>query len=254
MKLDFIDKIAIIRMDRLAHLNTINDKYIEELEHVISFISKKSQIHAAVITGTGNTFAAGADLKYFQNSSSQENINLNRKLIATFNRIEQSSIPYIASINGIAFGGGLELALACSIRIASDRAVVGLPEVKLGILPGAGGTQRLPRLISKGKALYYLLTGDSISASEAESIGLFDRVVHHDELERKTFELAQKISENAPLAVKAICQSVEVGLQMPLEKAIQYTEEQLLSLANSSDCREGIDAFLNKRKPHFTGI
>ncbi|MGE7694002.1 enoyl-CoA hydratase/isomerase family protein [Lysinibacillus sp. NPDC094177] len=246
-------KIAIITLNRPEKMNSISEDVIRELNQIIEKINDEAKIIAVIITGNGKAFMAGADLAQVVKSSPEQNRKYNRVLIETFNKIENSPIPFIAAINGFALGGGLELALACTIRIASENAVIGLPEVKLGIMPGAGGVQRLVRTTSRGQAMKLLLTGQSINASEAYKLLIIDEVVPLEKLMEHSINLAEKISENAPLAVKAIKEAVTIGADLPLNHAIHYTEESLEKLTRSSDCKEGITAFLEQRKPDFVG-
>ncbi|MGE7920042.1 enoyl-CoA hydratase/isomerase family protein [Viridibacillus sp. NPDC093762] len=246
-------KVAVISLSRPDKMNAISEDLLKELNQIIEKINNEEKIIVAVITGNGKAFMAGADLEQVFKSSPEQNRKYNRLIIETFNKIENSPVPFIAAINGYALGGGLELALACTIRIASENAVIGLPEVKLGIMPGAGGVQRLVRTTSRGQAMKLLLTGKNINANEANKLLIIDEVVPLEKLMEHSINLAEQISENAPLAVKAIKEAVTIGADLPLNHAIHYTEESLEKLTRSIDCKEGIEAFLEQRKPDFIG-
>jgi len=245
--------IGIITLNRPEDYNVLGLNLLEELNWLIKKINADPSVIVAILTGAEKTFSAGADLKGLIALTQEEKLQFNRKIIETFNLIEKSPIPFIAAINGHMFGGGMEMALSCSIRMISSEARIGLPEVKLGILPGAGGTQRLPRLIGRSKALQLLLTGDTMTAQEALEYGIVDQVVPLSELHETSMALAKRIAQNAPLAVKAIKDSVTVGIELTVEQGISYTERHLDVLSRSNDSVEGIQAFLEKRKPNFTG-
>jgi enoyl-CoA hydratase len=224
---------------------------VAALAAAVADLGAQRCLRALVITGEGRSFCAGAQLRELLARDAEANLRWNRTLNNALDALAALPFPTIAAINGYALGGGLELALACALRTASAEAVVGLPEVKLGILPGAGGTQRLPRLIGRGAALRLMLTGQLVPASDALRLGIIDEVFAGDELLDRTLELAQKIGANAPLAASAILDSVRVGLELPLDRAIRYTEDHLGRLFLTSDYQEGIAAFLDKRTPDF---
>lgn len=253
LKYQIDGNICLITLDRPEKLNVLSQHLLEELSWLIKRINADPSVIVAILTGTEKTFSAGADLKELLALTQEEKLQYNQKIMKTFTLIEKSPIPFIAAINGHMFGGGMEMALSCSIRMISSEARLGLPEVKLGILPGAGGTQRLPRLIGRSKALQILLTGDSLTAQEALETGIVDQVVPLSELHETCMSLAKRIAQNAPLAVKAIKDSVTVGIELSVEQGIEYTERHLDVLSRSSDSKEGIQAFLEKRKPNFTG-
>jgi len=205
---------------------------------------------AVVITGDGDRFfAAGADVTEFARNSSDA-ITSGQNITK---EIEASPLPVIAAINGICFGGGCELALACDIRIASSSAKLGQPEIKLGIIPGWGGTQRLPRIIGMGPAMALLLTGDPIDARRALELGLVSTVVEPENLRTAAQELAQRLAEQAPLAVSATKQAVYRGFDLPLHDALDIESGEFTRVFNSNDAREGVTAFLEKRKPSWSG-
>ncbi|HWI49002.1 MAG TPA: enoyl-CoA hydratase-related protein, partial [Rummeliibacillus sp.] len=203
-------------------------------------------------TGAGEkSFAAGADIRELNKRVMVEALQPN--MTSTYRKIEEYEKPTIAAINGFALGGGLELALACDIRLASLNAKMGLPEVGLGIIPGAGGTQRLTRIIGKGKALELILTGDIITAEEAVNLGLVSCAVPQDELIEKSIEYANKISIKGPLALRLAKAAVNRGADIEMETALYLEKLSQTILIGSEDKREGTQAFLEKRQPHFEG-
>lgn len=244
--------IAWLYINREKNLNALREKTFHEITAVLDFIEATPSIRVLLIRGWGDkAFVAGADVTQFpefDEDRARWNSMLGHRV---FSRIERFSVPVIALINGYALGGGLELALACHIRIASEKARVGLPEINLGIMPGYGGTVRLPRLIGKGRALELILTGRHISAEEALSLGIVDRVVPHENLDEEGRNLAEEISQKAPIAVKKIIESV--ANSMPTMDVLAMETELFVECMKSEDGREGVRAFLEKRKPVFKG-
>ncbi|MEW6470807.1 MAG: enoyl-CoA hydratase/isomerase family protein [Actinomycetota bacterium] len=245
--------VRIVRLSRPTALNTFDDESVPALATVVADLGHDPDVRCVVITGEGRAFSAGAQLGELLRRKPDENQAWNHGLVEALDGLAALPVPTIAAINGHAIGGGLELALACTLRLAADSSVLGLPEVKLGILPGAGGTQRLPRLLPPGTALRLLLTGDLVSADEAARLGLVEEVVPADELLDRSLELARAIAGAGPLAVRAILAAVRAGLEMPLDSAISRTESHLARLFETEDFREGAQAFLDKRPPKFTG-
>lgn len=248
------DGIAFITINRPNVRNALNSKTVEELRQAFSKAKNDASVRVVILTGSGEkAFVSGADIKEL---STQTPINGKDYALAgqeTFNFIEQLGKPVIAAVNGYALGGGCELALACSFRIASDNAVFGQPEVKLGIIPGYGGSQRLPRLVGKGRALQILLTGDMVSADEAHRIGLANEVVSQEELAGASVDLAKKIIANAPIAVQLCLDAVNKGLEMTQAEG-QFVEATLFGLCCATeDMKEGTGAFLEKRAANFRG-
>jgi enoyl-CoA hydratase len=225
-----------------------------ELEAAFLAISQDAAIRAVVVTGAGEkAFVAGADIQELAPLGAVEGHAMAARGQAVFDLIENCGKPVIAAINGFALGGGCELAMACTIRIASENARLGQPEVKLGILPGYGATQRLPRLVGKGAALKLLLTGDMVGASEAFRIGLVDEVVPAEALLPRAEALARSISVNAPLAVRGCLEAVHTGYDLPLASALAL-EASLFGLScATADKAEGTRAFLEKRQAEWTG-
>jgi enoyl-CoA hydratase len=246
--------IAVVTIDRPKVLNALNHLSMSELELVFTDIRENAEIRAVLITGGGEkAFVAGADIGELASVSALEGEQLARRGQRIFHLIENCSKPVIACINGFALGGGCELALACTLRIASSSARLGQPEVKLGIIPGYGGTQRLPRLIGKGAALKLILTGEIISAEVALRMGLVDEVVAPDQLLARGEQLAQTIAGMAPLAIRESIRAVNSGYDLPLASGLEL-EASLFGLAcSSSDKTEGARAFLEKRTPNWTG-
>ncbi|HEU5211088.1 MAG TPA: enoyl-CoA hydratase-related protein, partial [Longimicrobiales bacterium] len=235
-------------------LNALNAALIAELDQAFRGLADDGTVRAIVLTGAGEkAFVAGADIGELAKMDPIGGVRTSRQGQDAFRFLERMAKPVIAAVNGFALGGGLELALACHIRVASENAKFGLPEVKLGIIPGYGGTVRLPRLVGKGRALELILTGEMIDAQEAHRIGLVNRVVPQGELLEAARSLAAKISANGPVAVALALEAVENGLTATVEDAQRFESNLFGLLASTSDMREGMGAFLEKRKANFTG-
>ena len=248
------DNIGVLTVNRPDKLNALSNELTEELQHLLDEIEKDVDLRVVVITGAGDkAFVAGADINELVERDALKGRDVSRFRQALFARIENLPVPVIAAVNGYALGGGLELALACNIRIASEKAQFGAPEVKLGIIPGDGGTQRLPRLVGLGRAMELVLTGDFIDAQEAHRIGLVNRVVSPDELMENVMTLAKKIASRPPLAVKYAKEAVNRSQEG--DTASGYALESYLhALAcTTEDKKEGVTAFLEKRKGKFKG-
>jgi len=248
------DGIAQITFNRAAVLNALNRKTIEELGDCLNAARKDHRVRVLILTGAGEkAFIAGADINELAKQTPVEGKEFSVYGQEVIHRLETMGKPSIAAINGFALGGGCELALACTIRIASKNAKLGQPEVKLGILPGYGGSQRLPRLCGKGVAHELILTGEMISADEAARMGLVNRVVELSELLPTAEAIAKKIIANAPLAVRYAMEAVERGMEMPQEEGL-FLEATLFGLCCATeDMREGTRAFLEKRPAKFEG-
>ncbi len=248
------DAVAIVTLNRPKVLNALNAQTLDELRRAFLELQHDADIRAIVLTGSSDrAFAAGADINELANQTASSARDLALAGQHLFTLIETLGKPVIAAINGYALGGGCELAMACTLRIAADRARFGQPEIGLGLIPGYGGTQRLPRLVGKGRALELLLTGAPITATEAERIGLVNRVVPFDELLPTAKALAASLAAQAPVAVRYIIDAVNAGLDMPLAAGCAH-EATLFGLAAATeDMREGTRAFLEKRKPAFKG-
>ena len=244
------DNIRIITLNRPERLNAMNFQIAVDLESVIAEIEEDEQARAVILTGAGRAFSAGGDIKDMADPNAK-NPPLGRYIF--FNKVEDVSKPVIAAINGICIGGGLELALCCDFRITSDAAKFGQAEVKLGIMPGGGGTARLPRLIGPGRAKEFLYFGDFIDAQEAYRIGLVNKVVPPEELMDEAMKWAQELAERPPLSLKMIKDCVNIGMQMDLLSAIDYEAKCAKMLFTTEDSVEGTTAFVEKRKPNFKG-
>ncbi|MDI7260938.1 MAG: enoyl-CoA hydratase-related protein [Thermodesulfobacteriota bacterium] len=248
------EEIGIITINRPEKLNALNKELLLELKDVIERVRSDDKIKALIITGSGEkAFAAGADINEIAALGLTNAFDFSRDAQGVANGIENLGKPVIAGVNGLALGGGFELALACTFRILSENAKMGLPEVGLGAIPGIGGTQRLPRLIGKGRALWYLLTGELIDAVTAERIGLANKVVAAGKLMEACLDVAKTLLNKGPLAMRLAMQAVNHGLDMGQEEGM-ILESALMTIACSSeDKNEGIKAFLEKRKPDFKG-
>ncbi|MFB3902637.1 MAG: enoyl-CoA hydratase/isomerase family protein [Acidobacteriota bacterium] len=246
------EEIALVRISRPEVLNALNAPLLNELERAFQMLGQDEAVKVIIVTGTGEkAFVAGADIKELSSLDGLSGRMYSQRGQRVFDSIEACPKPVIAAINGYCLGGGCELALACHIRVAGENARFGQPEVKLGLIPGYGGTQRLPRLVGKGRALEMLLTGDIVEAKEAERIGLVNRVVPAGELLDYCRELAKKIMANGPVAIRLALQSVHSGAGLPVQQALAM-EASLFGLACGTDqMKEGTRAFLEKRKPEF---
>ncbi len=245
--------IGYITLNRPAVFNAINEQLIMELGQAVYEIGQDDDIRVVIITGAGKAFQSGADINELSRMGVLEIHRWNHKVLEIWRAIEALGQPVIAAINGYALGGGLELAISCDIIIAAENARLGTPEVSLGIIPGTGGTQRLPRLIGKVKALEILLTGEAISAQEAYRMGLVNKVVPEGKAVEAAEEVANKILKNAPLAVTMVKDAVRVGRDLPLDAAVEYAHRNVVLCRASEDATEGITAFLEKRNPQWKG-
>jgi enoyl-CoA hydratase len=246
--------IGFITINRPEKLNALNRETMEELECLLYEVGKDEEVKVLIITGAGEkAFVAGADIKELSELTPLKAKEFSEKGQEIFSMIENMKKPVICAVNGFALGGGCELALACHIRIASKTAKFGQPEVKLGLIPGYGGTQRLSRLVGKGLASELILTGDMIDAEEALKIGLVNKVVEPSELIPTCVSIAKKIMANSPVAVKLSLHAINKGINMSLDEGLAL-EANLFSLCFASeDAKEGTRAFLEKRQPNFKG-
>ncbi|MGH9341519.1 MAG: enoyl-CoA hydratase/isomerase family protein [Acidobacteriota bacterium] len=251
---EFQDRVALLTIERPQVLNALNAETLSELKDCFTNLRESGEAGAVIITGAGEkAFVAGADIAELAQLDPLGARAKSDAGHALLHDVETFPKPVIAAINGFCLGGGCELALACHIRIASEDARLGLPEVKLGLIPGYGGTQRLPRLIGKGRALELILTGEMVDAAQAEKIGLVNHVVPRAELISHCHSLAGKILNNAPLAVRYSMEAIQSGLEMPLQEALSL-EANLFALSFATDdMREGTTAFVEKRKARFEG-
>jgi len=241
-----------ITLNRPDKLNALNRATVAELDEAVAAAADDAAVHAVVLTGAGEkAFVAGADISELNTLGPVEAKEFALKGQAVFNRIERLRKPVVAAVNGFALGGGCELAMACHVRIASSNAIFGQPEVKLGLIPGYGGTQRLPRLVGKGRALELLLTGRNVGAEEAEKFGLVNAVCEPGELSEKVAGLLGKMLANGPLALSHCIEAVNFGLDMPFDDGC-LLEATLFGVGAASDqMAEGTSAFLEKRKAVF---
>ena len=254
------ESIAVVRLNRPEKLNALSPKMIATLSDLFSNFEQRPDLHAVILTGTGDTaFCAGTDISEIANAaenaedSTQSARRISERGQTLCNLIENCGVPVIAAVNGIAAGGGCELALACHLRLAADCAQFSLPETKLGVLPGYGGTQRLAREVGEGRALEIMLTGRNVSAEEAFRLGLVNRVTSGANLLDEAMALAKEISQLAPLAIRACLKAVIAGESLPLVDGLALETKLFAGLFETNDVREGTRAFLEKRKPLFKG-
>ncbi len=244
--------VTVLTVNRPAVLNALNRETLSEVEAAVARFVADAEARALVVTGAGEkAFISGADineLAVLDPRGAEEISRFGQRVVGA---LERSPKPTIAAINGYAFGGGLELALACHMRLASDNAVMGLPEVSLGIIPGYGGTQRLPRVAGRGMAYELVLSGRRVKADEAARIGLVNRVVAQGELLGEAVKLAQSIVRNAPLAVQAALEAITRGTEMAPEDGLRFESSCFGILASTRDMHEGLKAFLEKRPPQY---
>lgn len=243
--------ILIITLNRPDKLNALNQEVLFAISEQLDRAKNDNAIKAILITGEGKAFCAGADINRLQKANAQEGLEFALEGQKVFRQLETLGKPSLAALNGFVFGGGCELAISATLRIASTNALLGQPEVKLGVIPGYGGTQRLSRLIGKGRALDLCLTGRFVKAEEALRMGLVNEVVEPQQLINKSVEILKEIISRAPLAIKACMEIIDRGYDLTLEDAL-YLEAQAFALTcASNDKNEGVSAFLEKRSPNF---
>ncbi len=254
IRYELADGIATITLNRPAVHNAMNERMREELTACFGELTQSEDARVVVVTGTGErAFSAGADIREFVAPQVPVRFRDGRRRVDFRAAMDRCPQPIIAAIRGFALGGGLELALACDIRIAGEDSQLGLTEVNLAIIPGGGGTQRLPRLVGRGKALEMILTGGRIDAREALRIGLVERVVPATEVLSSAQALARTLAEKAPVALRYAKEAVVKGLGLPLEDGLRLENDLATLLRTTDDRIEGAKAFLEKRKPRFTG-
>lgn len=248
------DDILVVTVNRERALNALNKETVSELQRAFSFYWTDESIRCVILTGAGDkAFVAGADISEIQDLDVRTGSDFSAHGLYLMKTIQNFPHPVIGAINGFALGGGCELAMACDIRLASDKAKLGQPEVNLGVIPGFGGTQRLPRLVGRGKAMQLILTGEMIDAREALRVGLVEEVVPHDKLMDRAMEIAKLICAKAPLAIKAAKECINRGLEVSLTVGCDLEKANWAQVCGSGDKNEGTEAFLEKRKPQFTG-
>lgn len=248
------DGIAVITINRPDKLNALNAAVMGELDAALTELENDVTVRGLIVTGSGEkAFVAGADIAELAKATPIEAREVGMRGQRVFDRLERFKGPVIAAVNGFALGGGCELALACHVRIASQSARLGTPEVKLGLICGYGGTQRLPRLVGRGRALEILLSGEMVNADEALRIGLVNRVAPKDALMTEAVSLLKKMLANAPLSLRYTIEAVNAGLDMSFEDAQDHEATLFGVLCSSADKTEGTSAFLEKRPPKFQG-
>lgn len=258
LKLEFNnprEQVATLTFDRPDALNALNSQVTTDLKAaILELESKISEIRAVVVTGAGTkAFVAGADISEMVKLTPPEARSFLHELQQTFNKLEELPIPVIAKINGYALGGGLEVALACDIRIASENALIGLPEVSLGLIPAGGGTQRLTRLIGEGHSKYLIMTGARLNAQEAFRYGIVSKVVAQDKLDEEIEKLLIKVLGLAPVAIASAKIAIQASFSELLNSGLEIELDEAVRCFQTKDLREGMTAFLEKRKAEFTG-
>ncbi len=246
------DRIAVATLNRPQVLNALNRATMDELVDALETFERDEAIRCVVLTGAGRAFAAGADINEFRGVSSVQMLSQHR--FQQWERIRRITKPIIAAVNGYCLGGGCELAMLCDIIVAAEGARFGQPEIDLGLMPGAGGTQRLPRAVGKHRAMELILTGKQITAGQAYEWGLVNRVVPSEMLMDEAMALARAIAEKAPVAVRLAKEAILKALDTPLETGLDHERKLFYLLFATQDKDEGIEAFLNKRKANFKGM
>jgi len=252
VKITLEDRVAILTIDH-PPVNALNRATMQDLSDAIDEVIANPEVKAVVVTGAGQiAFVAGADINEFTTiTTAAQSTEAARNGQAVFSKIESAPKPFIAAINGVALGGGMELAMACHLRVIGDRAKMGQPEINLGIIPGWGGTQRLPRIVGKAKAIELILTGDQITAQEAYRLNLVNKVIPGGEVLKTARDLGKKIAQKGAVTIRAALDAITSGSVQPLPQGLQYEASQFAVLFETEDMREGVNAFLQKRQPVF---
>jgi enoyl-CoA hydratase len=249
--LEIKDNVGVVKMNRPDAMNALNGQTLSELKEAISQLKDDDAVRVIIITGEGKAFVAGADIAEMKDMTAEQAEEFSRTGQKVFSRIAKIKKPVIAAVNGFALGGGCELAMACDIRVASEKAKLGQPEVNLGVIPGFAGTQRLSRLVGSAKAKELIFTADMVDAQTAHSIGLVNQVVPAEQLMDACMEMAKKIASKGPKAVRLAKKVVNEGVEEKLEKGSEYETHEFGECFASGEAKEGMSAFLEKRKPNW---
>ena len=254
LKLERLEgRVALLTFNRPEKMNALNGEVRCALVGALDELRDDEDVRVVVLTGAGDkAFIAGADIGEFKDARAVEQYRSMQEG-NIYSALEEFPKPVIAMINGYCLGGGCELAMACDIRVASARARLGQPEINLGIIPGGGGTQRLPRLVGEGRAMRLILTGEMIQADEAERMGLVEKVYEPDALREQTLAMARTIASRSPIALQAAKETILAARRMPLDEGLKFERAWFGLLFSTDDKNEGVDAFLNKREPEFQG-
>lgn len=252
LKTDITEGVATVTISRPDAMNALNTRFFNEMDHLVADLNQNDEVRAMIITGEGKAFVAGADIAEMVDKERDEGEIFSRLGQNTFSSFGKMRIPVIAAVNGFALGGGLELAMGCDFRIANTKAKFGQPEVNLGLIPGYAGTQRLPRLVGMGDALYLLMTADMIGAEDALRIGLVQKVVEPEELMDTVTKMAKNIASKGPQAIEKVKKVVRIGREMSRNYGEELEAEEFGSLfGDGKEGKEGMEAFLGKRKPKW---
>ncbi len=248
---NFAEHIALIRLNRPKELNALNLQLMQELKHALAELDQNEAVRCIIITGNERAFAAGADIKQMESRTAIDMLIIDQ--FETWDQIRKTKKPIIAAVSGFALGGGCELAMTCDMIVASETAKFGQPEIKIGVMPGAGGTQRLTRAVGKARAMEMVLTGKFISAHEAQQAGLINRVVPEEIYLDEALKLAKEIAEMSPIAVRLAKESVLKAFDTGLQEGLYFERKNFYMCFASEDQKEGMQAFVEKRKPEFKG-
>jgi enoyl-CoA hydratase len=252
LQLEITDKIATVSLNN-PPANSLKMALLQDLDRMLDELHGNTDVKVIILTGAGKMFASGADIDEISKlSNAQQAKEMSGFGQKVFLKLENGPKPVIAAINGFCLGGGLELAMSCHLRVASDRAMLGLPEITLGIIPGFGGTQRLPRIVGMSKATEMILSGDPIRSEEALAIGLVNKVVSKDALLEEARKVASRLNGKSGLAIAKALKSIGLGSRVDIEKSMDVESSCFGELYGSHDMKEGLAAFLEKRKPNFT--
>jgi enoyl-CoA hydratase len=250
---EILDRVAVLTINRPDKLNALSEQVRSDVLETLEQLENDDAVGVIVLTGAGEkAFIAGADIAEFEGRSPMDQRHAMRQP-RIFDAMASYSKPVIAMINGFCLGGGCELAMSCDIRVSSDRARLGQPEINLGLIPGGGGTQRLPRLVGSGQAMRLILSGEMIGAAEAQQIGLVDLVVPHEELRAETLKLANKIAAKSQLTLKLAKQAIQASKQLPIEDGLLFERDLFCLCFSTEDMAEGVNAFLEKRQAEWKG-